>query len=184
MLSWLKSKADERHKARKLYGAVVARARAPEHFTVGGVADTPEGRCALIALHVAMVSDRLLREGEAGRQLAQRLNEVFVTDFDDAMREMGVGDLGVPRRVKKAAAGLYDQFQSYRAAVREGGPDAVVRLMQDLLERSGGDVTRAGGLARLVEDMAAALARAQAGDLLAGELSLPGAAGEARGGRA
>src|SRR5690606_13946368 len=98
----------------KLYGAVVAQARLPVHFTLHGACDTPEGRYEMIVLHLALLSDRLVGLGSAGRSLAQRVNEAFVTDMDDAMREMGVGDLSVPRKVKKAAAGLYDRFEAYR----------------------------------------------------------------------
>ena len=48
------------------------------------------------------------------------LTEAFVTDMDDSMREMAVGDMSVPRKVKKVAAGLRERALTYRAAAEQG----------------------------------------------------------------
>ena len=108
MLSWFSSEAQARRTALKLYGAVVAQARQPGFFAVLGVSDTPEGRTDMIILHLFIVLERLNAAGAEGRKTARALSEIFVTDIDDCLREMGVGDLSVPKKVKRAAQAMGD----------------------------------------------------------------------------
>lgn len=175
MLTWLKTQAEERHKARDLYGAVVAQARQPRLFTQLGVPDTPEGRYEAIVLHAYLLLERLKAEGEAGRLLSQRLIETFVTDLDDAMREMGVGDLTVPKKVKKAAAGLYDRTAVYRAALAGADPAALAAALGQVLRDCGGDASRADPFAAYVRAVAGRLSAMPGSELLAGRLPLASA---------
>jgi cytochrome b pre-mRNA-processing protein 3 len=122
MFQVFKTRSDGRRKARELYGAVVAQARHVEFYRDMGVPDTPEGRYEMIALHLVLVLDRLGGADTACEALRQETLETFITDMDDAMREMGVGDQVVPRRVKKAAAGVYARGVAYREAVRSDDP--------------------------------------------------------------
>jgi cytochrome b pre-mRNA-processing protein 3 len=102
MLGWLKRRRNVRRTARSLYGSIVTQARSHLAYERWGVPDTPEGRFEMIVLHLALVLRRLSKAGEAGRKLGQALTEVFVVDVDDTLREMTVGDLSVPRHVKRA----------------------------------------------------------------------------------
>jgi hypothetical protein len=119
MLNWFKGSSRLQCKAEELYGGVVAAARHPEFYGKGRVADTPQGRFEMVLLHLFVVTERLAKDGKDGKRLAQALIETFVTDMDDCMREMGVGDLAVPKRVKRAAAIFYKRAQSYRAGLQE-----------------------------------------------------------------
>ena len=125
MLAWLTGLPPSRRTAGELYGRVVAEARRPAFYAELGVPDTPEGRFELIALHLFLVLERLRRDGGAGEALSRHVLEAFVTDMDDCMREMGVGDLTVPKRVKRAAAGFYERAGNYRAALDSAGGDAL-----------------------------------------------------------
>lgn len=116
MLNWLKTRSEDRCKAKELYGAIVTGARQPAFYSGCGVEDTPEGRYEMIALHLFLVIERLKGAGPQADRIAQRVMEAFVTDMDDSMREMGVGDLSVGKKVKRSAAGLYERFSAYRAA--------------------------------------------------------------------
>jgi cytochrome b pre-mRNA-processing protein 3 len=78
-----------------------------------------EGRFAVISVHMFLVLERIRVEGAKGDELARALLETLVTDIDDNMREIGIGDMGVPRRVKKAAAALHEQIEVYKAAIAE-----------------------------------------------------------------
>jgi cytochrome b pre-mRNA-processing protein 3 len=117
--------------ASNIYGGLVAQSRAVPFYAQHGVPDTPEGRTELIMLHLVLTLRRLGRDGEAGGRLAQALSEAFVTDMDDNMREMGVGDLMVAKRVKKTAAALFDRLRDYgkhlEAADVQGLADAIER---------------------------------------------------------
>jgi cytochrome b pre-mRNA-processing protein 3 len=117
MLALLARRRRRKEAAQRLYLAVVERAREPALYLEGGVADTPEGRLELVAAHLVVLVERLGRAGEAGRGLAQGVVEAFVADMDTAVREMGIGDTGVAKRVKKAAAALYDRHRAYVPAL-------------------------------------------------------------------
>jgi cytochrome b pre-mRNA-processing protein 3 len=119
LFSW-QTRGRDRRTAEELYGAIVTQARHPAFFAAMGVEDTPEGRVGTIILHVYLVLDRLSQEGAAGRSLGRSLAEAFVTDIDDCLREMGVGDLSVPKQVKRLAAALYERSHAYRRLLDAG----------------------------------------------------------------
>lgn len=163
----------DRRKAMDLYGAVVTQARDPALFTMMGVSDTPQGRYEMLALHLVLVLERLRAGGERHKAFSQLLVETFVTDMDDCMREMGVGDLSVPKKVKRAAGGLYDRTLAYRAALGDPtGAELATRLDENVWQGSAeaGQLAMLAGYARRVERHLAGLA---AEKLVAGAASFP-----------
>lgn len=115
--------------ASELYGRVVAQARAAPYYSAHGVPDTPEGRLEMILLNLVLLLRRLQRGGEATAELTRALSETYVTDMDDCMREMGVSDISVARKVKKAAAALHDRGRDYGAALTAGDRAGLARLI-------------------------------------------------------
>lgn len=99
-----------------LYHAIVAQARQPVLYQRFGVPDTVDGRFEMIVFHSVLFFHRLQREDKAGQALAQGVFDVFVADMDRSLREMGVGDLGVPKRMKKVGTSFYGRVDAY------GGP--------------------------------------------------------------
>jgi cytochrome b pre-mRNA-processing protein 3 len=108
--------------ARAVYDRIVAQARAPAFYAGLGVPDTPEGRFEMLALHLFLVLHRLKRErgDPVLAALAQRLADRLVADMDANLREMGAGDLGVGRRVKRMAGALYGRIAAYEAGLDAG----------------------------------------------------------------
>jgi cytochrome b pre-mRNA-processing protein 3 len=102
---------------RALYGVIVAQARSAAFYTRYGVADTVQGRFELIVLHLVLVISRFGREGDLGRQFGQRLFDQFCRDLDDNLREMGVGDLAVPKEMRRFAEAFYGRQAVYLAAL-------------------------------------------------------------------
>ncbi len=100
----------------ELYGAIVAQARRPAFYRDYGVPDTVQGRFDLIVLHLVLLIDRLCRGADAGRGIGQRLFDVFCRDLDDNLREMGVGDLAVPKRMRGFGEAFYGRQAAYLAA--------------------------------------------------------------------
>src|SRR6478752_7365290 len=82
-----------------LYGTIVAQARTRAFYRVYGVPDTVNGRLEMIMLHAVLILQRLEREPATVRALGQGIFDRFCRDMDESMREMGVGDLAVPRKM-------------------------------------------------------------------------------------
>ena len=120
MLDWLKRNAQLRRIGQQLYESIVAAARREVFFRDMGIPDTMEGRFESIVLHLFIVLERLKREGEPGQRVGQTVLECLVADMDDALRQIGIGDMGVPRRVKRAAAAIRERLQDYGDGAREG----------------------------------------------------------------
>ena len=172
MFGWLAHKPDTTATARDLYGSIVTEARRELYYSVWGVADTPEGRLELILFTLVPVLIRLEGEGQAGQKLSRALTECFVTDMDDNMREMGIGDLTVPKRVKKAAAALFDRYRDYSAGLSrpdDGSLAAALAIAFSVSDAS----PRVENLAQRLRSTNAHLARVQATDILAGRISFP-----------
>jgi cytochrome b pre-mRNA-processing protein 3 len=102
-------------RAAALYGAIVAQARQPDFYVVHGVPDTVDGRFEMIALHMFLVLHRL--KPVSDDDLAQQLFDIMFGDMDQSLREMGAGDLGVGRRVRAMAEGLYGRMAAYEAGL-------------------------------------------------------------------
>jgi hypothetical protein len=106
---------------RDLYGAIVAQARSPVFYTDYGVPDTVEGRFELIVLHIVLLLARLDRGGDLARGFGQELFDLFCRDLDANLREMGVGDFAVPKRMRRFGEAFYGRQAAYLAAMRAPG---------------------------------------------------------------
>lgn len=137
MLKWFTARGANTRKAKKLYGAVVAAARQPEFYRDYGVPDTLNGRYEMIVLTLFQLLERLRAEGRTAQETSRLTLEAFFTDMDDCMREIGVGDLTVPKKVKKAATGFYERTKAYRAALDAGDPVAMAAAIALFMEDRG-----------------------------------------------
>lgn len=102
---------------RAIYAQIVALARQPWLYRNAGVADTVTGRFDMITLHGFMVIEKLRETGEQGANLAQRLFDQIFEDMDHNLREMGVGDLSVGKKVRKMSEIFYGACSGYRKAI-------------------------------------------------------------------
>lgn len=127
----------ERDAAQKLYAAIVTQARRPEFYVACGVADTPDGRFDMIVLHAALVIRRLGRQTPESERLAQAVFDYMFADLDQNLREMGVGDLGVGKRIKAMAKGFYGRLAAYDQAIRAGGGGDLASALRRNLYRKG-----------------------------------------------
>lgn len=103
--------------ARALYAAAVEQARTPALYRDFGAPDTVEGRFEQVALHVWLVMRRL-KDGEAAKKTGQCLCDAMFHDMDDSLRELGVGDLQVGKKVRKLAENFYGRIGAYEAALK------------------------------------------------------------------
>lgn len=103
-----------------LYGAAVTAAREPFFYLRLSVPDTLDGRFDMVALHVALLVRRLLSEAEPGPSLAQAVFDAMFSDMDVTLRELGVGDLSVGRRVRAMWEGFHGRAKAYDKALATG----------------------------------------------------------------
>jgi len=134
-----------------LYGMIVAQARLPAFYVDYGVPDTVEGRFDLIVLHLVLVLRRLAPVQQGGR-LGQRLFDRFCQDLDDNLREMGIGDLAVPKHMRRFGEAFYGRQTAYLRALEAADErDFEKALARNILKDAGSDeMVRLGRYARAV----------------------------------
>lgn len=113
-----------------LYGAIVAQARRPTFYAAYAVPDTVEGRLDMIVLHTVLLLHRLNPDGEELRALGQAVFDRFCLDMDDNLREMGIGDLAVPKTMQRIAGAFYGRAKVYEAALAAAEPDRLVEALR------------------------------------------------------
>jgi cytochrome b pre-mRNA-processing protein 3 len=104
----------------------VALARRPWLYSRAGVPDTVSGRFDMIVLHLAIVMERLRDGSPAARAFSQQLVETMFADMDRNLREMGVGDLSVAKRMRTMAGVYYGRAIAYGEAFASADPSAAV----------------------------------------------------------
>jgi cytochrome b pre-mRNA-processing protein 3 len=156
-----------------LYGAIVAQARLPVFYESYGVADTVNGRFEMIVLHLVLALRRLNGGPADLRRLGQGVFDTFCSDMDANLRELGVGDLAVPRRMRGIGQAFYGRQSAYEAGLAAGE----VKLLAPALARNvfGGPAAAAQAerLAGYVRQAWLDLAAQDAAALSRGAISFP-----------
>jgi cytochrome b pre-mRNA-processing protein 3 len=116
----------------ELYSVAVAVARAPYLYTALSVPDTLDGRFNMVGLHAFLLIQRLKREPAPGPDLAQAVFDAMFSDMDNNLREMGVGDLSVGRKVRVMWEAFHGRSAAYAAAMNVGD----VAALDAALERN------------------------------------------------
>ncbi len=129
--------------AEALFARVMVQCRQPGFYLDGGVADTIDGRFDLMALHVAAFVHGLRQQGEAGILAARALEEAMFANLDIGMREEGISDMGVPRRMKTLTQAWFGRLQAYLKAIAAGTSEACRDVVARNLFR-GADASAAG----------------------------------------
>lgn len=154
-----------------LYGMIVAQARLPTFYRDYAVADTVNGRFDLIVLHLAMVLDRL-EQDPALQALGQGIFDRFCLDMDDNLRELGVGDLKVPKEMQRLGEAFYGRLQAYRKAWAATDDAPLVQTLERNIYGAA-SAPKAVRLAAYVRAALRQLAAEPAGSLADGKLSFP-----------
>jgi len=156
-----------------LYGMIVAQARNPEFYRAFGVPDTLEARLDMIMLHLVLVLRQLTKEHGALPTAGQRLFDRFCQDIDDNLREMGVGDLTVPKRMQKVGEAFYGRTKVYEAALADADPAALEAAVARNVLGAPEPTLGAKRLAAYMRIVAARLAEQGAGALTAATFEFP-----------
>jgi cytochrome b pre-mRNA-processing protein 3 len=158
----------------EVYRAIVAQSRRPLFYAEWGVPDTVTGRFDMISLHLALLFRRLKGESAAASRFSQAVFDLFFKDMDRSLREMGAGDLAVPKKIRNMGNLFYGLAAALGAALDSADP-AAVRAVLVRNVYGGEDHEGAGRLAAYLAAEAERLAALPTPTLLAGDLA-PGAA--------
>lgn len=112
----------------EIYRSIVAQSRQERFYAEWGVADTVTGRFDMVSLHLALYLRRLKNE-PAARPFTQALVELFFKDMDRSIRELGVTDLGVPKKVKTMGNLFYGLVNVLEPALDSGLPAKVETVL-------------------------------------------------------
>jgi cytochrome b pre-mRNA-processing protein 3 len=155
----------------ELYGQIVAAARMPFLYRDLGVPDTLDGRFDLVGLHAFLVIRRLSSLPPPGPDVAQAVFDAMFSDMDINLREMGVSDLTVGKRVKVMWEAFHGRASVYAAAIADSDGAALAEaLARNVWRGQVADIESPRRLAALVRQHAAMLEALPAETLLAGRL--------------
>jgi cytochrome b pre-mRNA-processing protein 3 len=168
-----KRQNERRGTIERLYGAIVARARNPFFYAQMKAPDTVEGRFDLIVLHLFLANDRLAALGDDGKQLAQELLDFFFEDMDASLREIGIGDLSVPKKMRSLAEAYLGRSAAYQAAIAAGDEGALAAALSKNIYGEDSTTPEAKLLADYAREAANAMKQAPLEAFLAGEPTFP-----------
>lgn len=179
----LLGRSREARAADDLYASIVAQARRPEFYGPPsdgfGVPDTLDGRFDMVALHLFLMMHRLKGQGAEADGRAARLFAVVTNDFERSLRELGVGDQGIARRVTAMVGGVRGRMTAYDAALAQDRVEEGGRMLEVALDNNvygtvpEPDREALAALARYVRQTAADLAAQPLDTLLAGGVHWP-----------
>ena len=174
---WLKGfreGGERRDTAHSLYVTTVTQAREPAFYAGLGVPDSLDGRFDMVVLHVGLVLRRLGQTGEAGKPLSEELFSVMFGDLDQTVRDMGVGDLRVGKKVKAMARAFYGRTKAYDDALDSPDEsDLVNAIRRNIYGPEAPETAGVVAVAGYVRQAVAHLEGLPDAELLAGEVSFP-----------
>ncbi|OJF92543.1 ubiquinol-cytochrome C chaperone family protein [Pararhizobium antarcticum] len=156
------------------YGLLTAAARRPVLYAELGVPDTVMGRFEMLSTVLILYFRRTRGSARTGQEIAQEIVDAFFEDVDHSIRELGVGDVAIPKRMKKLAGMFYGRLETYSAALEYRDAAALTAALKRNFypEPAGSDVSMQALAAYLLE-AEAALAASDEAVVEAGMLDLP-----------
>lgn len=152
MLTSIARRATRKRNAQNLYGSIVTLSRAPALYTDFNVPDTLECRFEILVLHMFVYLERLSgTDSQEERALAQEIVDRFFADMDATSRELGVGDMAVPKKMRSVAAVFAERMAAYRETVKDQARKALSdELRQNIFTEAEQAADRADKLARYI----------------------------------
>jgi cytochrome b pre-mRNA-processing protein 3 len=152
-----------------VYRSIVSQSRQEQFYARWGVPDTVTGRFDMISLHLALLFGRLRNEGKEAAGFSQAVFDLFFKDMDRSLREMGVTDLGVPKKIQKMGNVFYGLLANVNEAIDTGDAASVEAVLVRNVYGEGAQADAAALAAYLLAE-AARLAAIPTRDIVAGRL--------------
>jgi len=122
----------QKETAIKLYERIVGRSREAFFYESLQVPDTIDGRFEVLTMHAVLFLRRIKQVGEDGEEMGREVSEVLFKDMDHILRELGVGDLSVARKVREMAEAFYGRAKAYDEGINSDDET----ILQEALERN------------------------------------------------
>lgn len=163
-----------RDEGRRLYETLAAQARLPVFYADLGVPDSIDGRFEMLCVHAHAIFHRLRGRGAQADQLGQATYDAMFAGLDAALREMGVADLGVGRRIKIMTHALNGRIQAYDAALASADAGELpAALRRNAYGTASPQDAQVAALAAYQRTLRASLAGADDAGLLVGAVPFP-----------
>nr|WP_314088337.1 ubiquinol-cytochrome C chaperone family protein [uncultured Shinella sp.] len=157
----------------KQYATLTTAARHPYLYEALDVPDTVMGRFEMLSAVLILYFRRTRTGGTSGQEIAQEIVDAFFEDVDHSIRELGVGDVGVPKRMKKFAGMFYGRLESYAAALDSGNREGLAAaLRRNIYPEAGEGAPAMAGLADYLFAAEAAMAAVSDDDIKTGVLTV------------
>ena len=158
---------------RSLYGVIVAQARHPLFYAAYGVPETLDGRFDMIVLHLCLVMRRLRSGSSEVRAVSQRLFDLFCSDMEHNLREIGVSDLSIPKEMRRLGEAFYGRAGAYDRALDAGEEAALAAVLGRNVFAEDGPPAQVLWLAAYVRKVEGQLALQEPAELARGILRWP-----------
>ncbi|MBA5776287.1 ubiquinol-cytochrome C chaperone [Stappia sp. F7233] len=155
---------------REIYAAIVAQARQPHFYARLRVPDTVDGRYELIMLHAILLFYRLRRESEEASGFGQAVFDLFFQDMDRSLREMGISDTRVPKKITRMAEMFYGRASVYADALDGGDHDALVMAVDRNFFPEASDPVAASAIAAYMRKSVGVLAETPVSTFIGGKI--------------
>jgi len=173
MFKWLHARRQKHDVATEIYNGLVAHARHPAFYLSYGVPDTMLGRFEMICLHSYLLFRRLGKTDDAGRELSQAVHDLMFGDFDRTLREQGIGDMGIGKRVKKLAKNLYGRIAAYEAGLAGEKAELADALQRNLYGSVTPSDEEVEAMIVYIKDAIEGLDAQQTTDIMSGRVDFP-----------
>jgi len=170
LMGWFQSKKN-RWAVDRLHRSIQDHALRPDFYYDGGVRDNFSGRFEMTSLLAALMFRRLRTAGAAGKGLSQDVFDALFDGFDEALRDIGTGDLTVGKKIRKMGEAFYGRAKAYDEALAKEGDD--IELQHSLARNLGLADTEMERFARFVRLVESTLKRHTDQQLMSGEVNWP-----------
>jgi len=154
LFGFFRQKKHNRLIVERQYEALTATARTPVFYAELGMPDTVMGRFEMLSIVLILYFRRTRQSARSGQEIAQEIVDAFFEDVDHSIRELGIGDQGVPKRMKKLAGMFYGRLESYAAALDKVDLDLLASaLRRNIYPEMGEDAPQMARLAEWMMDV-------------------------------
>lgn len=173
MFGLLKAKNPYEQAASEAYAALLAQVRKPAFYTEFGVPDTQWARFDLLTVHIFMIYHVLLEKPEDYSRFNQALFDATFADMDQALRQVGIGDMGVPKRMRKLMKGFNGRMHAYQAALsgEQDLGEVLVRNVYEEQQQPGAEPVSA--MKKYVQDAVDLIKNQPVSEIMEGRIAFP-----------